>query len=148
MARQAGSRRALDGRRAFQRAPVPHLPYTNLRATMPVGASELVTGSGPGAGRRTQPPSPTSDKGPRPPSSQLPLRPLQTRAGRAVPRSRTRSPRGAGWGGGGGCLQASRGICSPPPPPPPPPGAETHAQRCCLGYCCLYWVVLSPPKGI
>lgn len=136
MARQAGSRRAPEGRRAFERAPVPHLPDTNLTTTMPVGASELVTRSGPGAGRRTQPPSPTSDKVPRPPSSQVALRPLQTCAGRAVPRSRTRSPQE-----GGCCLRASRGICFS--------GGDACARVLSVIPLSLYLFVLSPPpKGI
>lgn len=65
----------------FERARVPRFPYANLGATMPAGASELGMRSGLGAGRRTQPPSSTSDKVPRPPSSQLPLRQLQTCVG-------------------------------------------------------------------
>lgn len=86
-----------------QASPSPaFLTYTNLAATMPVGAFELATRSGLGAGRRTQPPTPTSDRVPRPPSSQPPLRPPQARADRGDPRSRTRSRQ---EGGGGGYLR-------------------------------------------
>lgn len=102
----AGGHRTNAGR---ARAP-PSFPYTNLAATMPVGAFELAKRTGLGAGRRTLPPTPTSDRVPRPPSSQPPLRPPQARAGRGDPRSHTRSPQEVCVCGGGGLRCVARDL--------------------------------------